>query len=183
MERIPLEPIWGKFGIRDKKGRTLTSRIVIPIAYISVSLEGSCFASFPVNPNLSGKNNSGAIHRVVPFILPSRTVVLLVVSSTIAASPKSAKRARHSESIRTLTLRDHSVSSQIVQHIKNSLPSGLRGQYLAHADIATRSPHLRAVQTINVRQGYHSPFTHETQAIVILVGLDEVHDISVVHSF
>ena len=122
MDYIPSEPTRGEFSVRDKKGRALTSKIVIPIAYISVSLEGSCFASLPVNPNLSGKNNSGAIHRVVPFILPSRTVVLLVVSSTIAASPKSAKRARHSESIRTLTLRDHSVSLQIVQYVKNSLP-------------------------------------------------------------
>jgi len=118
MDHIPLEPTRGEFSIRNKKGRALTSKIVIPIAYISVSLEGSCFTSSPVNPNFSRSNNSGAIHRVVPFIRPSTTVGLLVISSTIAASPKSAKRARHSESIRMLTLRDHSVSSPIVQYIK-----------------------------------------------------------------
>ena len=122
MDYIPSEPTRSEFSVRDKKGRALTSKIVIPIAYISVSLEGSCFASSPVNPNLSRSNNSGAIHRVVPFIRPSTMVVLLVISSAIATSPKSAKRARHSESIRMLSLRDHSVLSPIVQYIKNSLP-------------------------------------------------------------
>jgi hypothetical protein len=32
------------------------------------------------------------------------------------------------------------------------------------------------------RKNKYSPFTHEMQAIVILVGLDEVHDISLFHS-
>ena len=30
---------------------------------------------------------------------------------------------------------------------------------------------------------YYSLFTHETQVIVILIGLDEYHDVSVFHSF
>ena len=111
----------GEFSTFNRKECALTSMIVIPIAYISVSLEGSCFISLLVNPNMSGNNNSGAIHRVVPFKLPSATVVLLVVSSIIAASPKSAKRARHSESTRMLTLWNNSVSSLIVQLVNQEL--------------------------------------------------------------
>lgn len=74
----------------------LTSRIVIPNAYVSVLLEGSSFWYSLVKPNSSGCISSGAIHRRVPLI----PRLLAVDSSTMTASPKSAKRARQLESIR-----------------------------------------------------------------------------------
>ena len=64
---------------------------------------GGCLKILPSNPNFSGLNNSGAIHRTVPSI--PKLAVPAVDSSIITASPKSARRAQHSESMRTLAWR------------------------------------------------------------------------------
>jgi hypothetical protein len=67
---------------------------------VSVLFEGSRFPHLPAKPNFSGYINSGAIHRIVPLIPRLSPVLPAVDSSMITASPKSAKRARQSESIK-----------------------------------------------------------------------------------
>ena len=80
-----------------------TSRIVIPRAYISVLFDGNSSRDHFVSPYLAGSRISGAIHRTASLVRRLLDHSTGVVSSTIAASPKSSKRARHSESIRMLT--------------------------------------------------------------------------------
>ena len=87
------------------------SRIVIPRAYTSVLFDGSFLRARLTYPYRSGSMISGAIHRIVPPALwlldPSREL-----ASAIAASPKSAKQARHSELMRTLAWMPRYVTGQ-----------------------------------------------------------------------
>ena len=82
--------------------KALTSRIVMPSAYVSVLLEGSRFLCLVVKPNFSGYISSGAIHRIVSLIPRSPAVLPVVNLLVVMASPKSAKRARQLESIKML---------------------------------------------------------------------------------
>jgi hypothetical protein len=98
------------FMLRDGSSRSdgfvRASRIVIPRAYISVPFDGNFLRARLTYPYFSGFRISGAIHRVVPPALlpgPSRELV----SSVIAASPKSAKQARQSELMRIFAFVQH----------------------------------------------------------------------------
>ena len=93
----PVTTYGWKFTSRDGSSEVArTSRTVIPSAYMSVLFDGSFLRACLTNPYFPGSRISGAIHRIVPPALwplgPSMEFV-----SAIAASPKSAKQARHSE--------------------------------------------------------------------------------------
>ena len=104
--RRPVTTYRGRVRLRDRRSGSgefiRASRIVIPRAYVSVLFDGNFFRDFLVYPYVSGSRTSGAIHRIVPpalwLLLPSTEVT----SSMIAASPKSARHARHSELMRIL---------------------------------------------------------------------------------
>ena len=87
---------------RNNRGNGVVraSRIVIPRAYISVLFDGNFLRARLTYPYFSGSNISGAIHRVVPPALWLLGPSIELTSSMIAASPKSAKQARHSELMR-----------------------------------------------------------------------------------
>jgi hypothetical protein len=69
---------------------------------MSVLFDGNLLRARLVYPYLSGSRISGAIHRVVPPALWVLGPSPEVVSSIIAASPKSAKQAWRSELMRIL---------------------------------------------------------------------------------
>jgi hypothetical protein len=86
-----------------------------------VLLEGSRLLYFPVKPNFSGYINSGAIHRIVPLIPRLSALLPAVDPSMTTASPKSAKRARQLESMRTLAYL-HSASESTVPSVQPAHP-------------------------------------------------------------
>ena len=90
-----------------------------------------------------GKNNSGAIHLIVPFPLALESCVKVVVSvSVIQERPKSAKQARLEQVIRTLTwVEINSRGSSI--NVQCSLLSDHHEQYLVfdYEDALDPGPH------------------------------------------
>ena len=124
-------------------------RTVIPIAWIFVSLEGSCFVNLLVYSNSMVAKNFDAIHRVLPLVLPSAIAVLLVVSSAIAASLKSTKRARHPESIRMLTLRHSCVVNQELTPLRSPYTMLRSCRYSTPATAATSYPNDRCDRRIS----------------------------------
>ena len=102
--RRPVTIYRGKVRSSDRCRSELirTSRIVMPRAYMSVLFDGNFLRALLVYPYFSGSRISGAIHRIVPPALWLLGPSTEVVSSMIAASPKSAKQARHSELMRML---------------------------------------------------------------------------------
>ena len=75
---------------------------------MSVHFDGNFLRAFLIYPYLSGSRISGAIQRIVPPALWVGGPSIELASSTIAASPKSAKQARHLELIRILACRSPS---------------------------------------------------------------------------
>jgi len=108
----PVTTYRGKLMLCERKRRNSVpiraSRMVIPRAYMSVFFDGSFFRARLTYPYLSGSRISGAIHRIVPPALWLLGPSTELASSMIAASPKSAKQARHSEFIRMLACRSSS---------------------------------------------------------------------------
>ena len=105
----PVTTYRGKVTLRYRTSRSgeliRASRIVIPRAYMSVLFDGSFLRARLTYPYLSGSRISGAIHRIVPPVLWPLAPSTELASSMIAASPKSARQARHSEFIRMLACR------------------------------------------------------------------------------
>jgi len=93
---------------RRSGGPVRASRMVIPRAYMSVLFDGSFFRARLTYPYISGSRISGAIHRIVPPALWLLGPSMELASSMIAANPKSARQARHSEFIRMLACRSSS---------------------------------------------------------------------------